>query len=79
MISASAGTAYATKGNILWPGSDAEAALVQAAAAPRANEVLKSTPNPDGGAVAAPSIDSGDLVVISSNEAAGSRTYQTDH
>ena len=79
MISASAGTAYGTKGNILWPGSDAEASTVQAAAAARANDTLKSTPNPDGGAVAAPSIDSGDLVVTSSNEAAGSRNYQTDH
>lgn len=79
MLSASAGLAYATKGNVLWPGTDAEASIVQVNAAARANEVLRSTPNPDGGAVAAPSIDSGDLIVIADNEPAGALNFHPLH
>lgn len=79
MLSASAGLAYSTKGNILFPGSDADAATMQANAAVRANEALKGVPaNPDGAAPAAPTIDSGDLTIVANNETT-KYNVQLDH
>ena len=71
MDSANSAIAYATKGNILYPGAAAEATASQVAAAARMNEILRSSTGP-GGTPTAPSVDSGDLIVTASGEAAGS-------
>lgn len=74
VLSASAGLAYATKGNILWPGSSGEATTVQNNAIARLNDDLRSAP---GGA--APNVDQGDLIVVATGDAAGSLNVRLDH
>lgn len=68
MLSASAGLAYGTKGNILFPGSDADASTMQANAATRANEALAGAPAVGGATKVPTTVDSGDIVIVSNDE-----------
>jgi hypothetical protein len=68
MESASAGLAYTTKGNILFPGSDADAATMQAAAATRLNETTPGAPAVAGATKVPITVDSGDLVAVANDE-----------
>lgn len=68
MESASAGLAYSTKGNIIFPGSDADAATMQAAAATRLNEVYPGAPAVGGATKVPTTVDSGDLTVVANDE-----------
>jgi hypothetical protein len=72
MITKNASAAYATKGNILYPGPATEAAKAQVAAATAANEAQYGVSVLGGSAAigtqALPSVDSGDLFVVSNGE-----------
>ena len=68
MESASAGLAYSTKGNILFPGSDADAATMQANAAARLNEALPGAPAVGGATKVPTTVDSGDVTTVANDE-----------
>jgi hypothetical protein len=79
MQSASAGLTYATKGNILFPGTATEATTVQNNAATRLNELSRTTTRGADGVATAASVDSGDLIVMDNGEAAaGSQNRRLD-